>query len=405
MTGFPLVLLPRRVVYVDDDGRMLDILRMTMPKKMSREFIGSPDAALKTLSQEIQYWRTLELLLGKSHHLPAELGEAHLYAGSYFTEWRRFHLTAVLIVDYQMPGLNGVELVSKLEGFPARRILLTGEADAAVAVQAFNSGVIQRFIPKNTPNLHKEITRSADDMHLSVCEQLGQLIRANLSQAQVDLLHDPAVIEGLQDKLEELDWMEYVVVARPFGLLGMSHQGPLQWLQIETREEMKDLSAALADYGYPESDVRAVARGTATPVREIRQQLGIRDDRQLIPTDVIADTPEVYCALVDLPVKGLTAREYGIDAIRTPEELMRGLLRDVNVASRRASEAGSSPEARQGLEHAVANLVSSATLSQIHAQALDATLSDSGLPSELAARVQALISIGVISGKKNGQAR
>lgn len=393
MTGsFPLVLLPKRVVYVDDDGRMLDILRMTMPKKTSREFIGSPDAALQTLSQEAQYWRAVERLLARGG------GSANLYASSYFTDWRRFHLTEVLIVDYAMPGLTGLELVRRLEAFPARRILLTGEADAEVAVQAFNAGLIQRFIPKSTPNLHKEITRSADEMHMSLCNHFGQLLHRDLSQEQIELLLEPSVIKGLTAKVEELEWMEYVVVGSPFGLLGMSQTGPLQWLQLDTSESLKDLSTALAESGYSGVDIQAAAMCTATPVREIRQQLGLPDDRELVPTDVISDVPELLGAVIDLPLEVVTARDYGVDDIRTPAELMRCLLRDVFVASQREGD-------RSGLDEAIANLVSTATLSQIHSQALTASLPGARLPPEIAAQVEAQVSIGIIRGKINGKPR
>lgn len=388
-TSFPLLQLPKRVVYVDDDGRMLDILRMTMPKKMCREFIGSPEAAVKTLSQEAQYWRTIERMLAKSS------GEAQVYANSYFTDWRRFHLTAVLIVDYAMPGLTGVELVGRLEALPARRILLTGEADEKVAVHAFNSGLIQKFLPKNTPNLHKEITRAADEMHLSLCAHMGQLLRRGLSQEQVELLQEPSVVQGLSEKVEELEWMEYVVVGSPFGLLGMPQDGPLQWLQLDTSESLRDLSTVLAESGYPEADVQAVARGTATPVREIRQQLGLPDNRELIPTDCVSDSPELLCSVIDLPLKVVTARDYGVDDIRTPEELMRCLLRDVSVASERAGD-------HSGLAEAIANLVNTATLSRIHSQALAATLPGARLPPEISAQVLGHVSNGSIGGKRDG---
>lgn len=403
---FPFVLLPKRVTYVDDDGRMLDILRMTMPKQVSREFIGSPDAALGRLQLEAAYWRSIELLLSKANEQSSEgSGEAPHYVGSYFQDWRRFHLTGVLIVDYAMPGLNGLELIRRLGGSPARRILLTGQADAEIAVQAFNSGLIQKFIPKSTPNLHKEITRSADEMHHSVCEHLGHLVRGTLRNNHVELLYDPSVVRGLTQKVEELEWTEYVVVGTPFGLLGMSNRGPLQWLQVETADSLKELSAAMTEYGYPEAEVRAVSSGTAVPVNEIKRQLGIRDDRQLVATEEVSSVPEVYCAVIELPIQVLTASDYGVDDIRTPEELMRALLRDVDVADRRAGASGAAASAQQGVDDAVANLVSTASLSQIHAQAFTATMNGARLDPQLKARIQAQVSITMISGRKNGPSR
>lgn len=401
---FPLLLLPKRIVYVDDDGRMLDILRMTMPKQMSRQFIGSPAAAAQTIAQEAAYWRGIERLLARSHEEDTDgAGAAQLYVTSYFQDWRRFHLTSVLIVDYAMPGLNGVELLEKLEGCPSRRVMLTGVADTEIAVKAFNSGLIQKFIPKNTPNLHKEITRSSEQLHQSICEHLGHLLRSTLSEEQIDLLHQPEVVRGLNAKVEELDWIEYVAVGRPFGLLGMSREGPLQWLQVETTRGLADLAAALRELGYPEPDARAVENGTAVAAREIRQRLGVKDDRQLIPTDDVPYTAEVFCAVVDLPVKVLTARQYGVDDIRSPEELMRSLVRDVDLAARQASQAKSGNESQRTiLEDAISYLIETSNLSQVHYKALIDVLGNSPLDAELKARLHANIGFSMIQGKRNG---
>lgn len=72
--------------------------------------------------------------------------------------------------------------------------------------------------------------------------------------------------------------------------------------------------------------------------------------------------------------------------------------RDVHVASHRVSAEGRSG----GLEDAIANVVSTAMLSQIHAQALAATVSGSGLSPEIAARIQTQVSLGLIGNKKHG---
>lgn len=383
-TEFPLVLLPRRIVYVDDDGRMLDILRMTMPAQMSREFIGSPTAALAQLTQEISYWRGIERVLSQGYEQSAEgSGEAQHYATSYFRDWRRFHLTGVLIVDYAMPGLTGLELVRQLGGSPARRVLLTGEADAEVAVKAFNSGLIHKFIPKGTPNLYKEVTRSANEMHRSVCEHIGHLLRSTLHPDHVALLYEPQVVQGLAARIEELGWNEYVVVGHPFGFLGMTHDGPLQWLQIETTASLKELAEALPEYGYPDADVQAVASGSCAPVSEIHRQLGIHDKLRIVATREISASPQVCCALVDLALPVLSAKDYGVDDIRTPEELLRGLVRDVDVAGARPGD--------PGLDDAIAHVAAIASLSKLHAQALAAALGASGLDAGLKARIQAQV--------------
>ncbi len=56
----------------------------------------------------------------------------------------------VVVSDYRMPGMNGVEFLNKVkEKYPDTiRIVLSGYADAGVIVEAINMGHVYKFIPK-----------------------------------------------------------------------------------------------------------------------------------------------------------------------------------------------------------------------------------------------------------------
>lgn len=56
----------------------------------------------------------------------------------------------LVVSDYRMPGMNGVDFLSKVyESWPDTiRIVLSGYADTAAVVEAINLGRIYKFIPK-----------------------------------------------------------------------------------------------------------------------------------------------------------------------------------------------------------------------------------------------------------------
>ena len=57
---------------------------------------------------------------------------------------------SVIVADYHMPGMNGVEFLAKTKVIAPRtvRILFTGKADLNVAISAVNEGHVFKFLSK-----------------------------------------------------------------------------------------------------------------------------------------------------------------------------------------------------------------------------------------------------------------
>jgi two-component system NtrC family sensor kinase len=91
----------------------------------------------------------------------------------------------VVISDYRMPGMNGVEFLSEVRRrWPETvRIVLSGYADTAAIVSAINEGQIYRFIPKpwNDDELRAAVTSSLEryDLGRQNVELSAELRRKN----------------------------------------------------------------------------------------------------------------------------------------------------------------------------------------------------------------------------------
>lgn len=103
---------PERILLVDDDQALLDATRRTLRKAYDLHTACGGKEGLEVLSHE----------------------------GSF----------AVVISDYQMPGMNGVTFLGKVrETVPDTvRVMLTGNADLSSAIEAVNTGHIFRFLTK-----------------------------------------------------------------------------------------------------------------------------------------------------------------------------------------------------------------------------------------------------------------
>ena len=161
------------VIFVDDELRLLDSYRRCLCDQFRIRTATSAAEALE---------------------LMAELGPP-----------------AVLVADYQMPGMNGIDLLIRCRELAPDtvRIMLTGQGDLPMAIRAVNQGQVFRFLAKP---VQEGVVRQAVDeamiQHAQLIDQrgllnealtadegagpepsaLGQLLEARLTRRELDVL-------------------------------------------------------------------------------------------------------------------------------------------------------------------------------------------------------------------------
>lgn len=101
-----------KILFVDDEENVLQSMKRQLRKRFPLQTALSGDEALKVLKEKGPF--------------------------------------AVIVSDMRMPGMNGVELLSRVKDlYPDTvRIMLTGNADQETAMDAVNNGQIFRFLTK-----------------------------------------------------------------------------------------------------------------------------------------------------------------------------------------------------------------------------------------------------------------
>ncbi len=122
----------------------------------------------------------------------------------------RFKQVSTVIIDYNMPGINGLEVCAKIENPHIQKILFTGAADENLAVKAFNEGLIQGFIRKHDPQvtgqLEKMIQRAQEKFFLSISKIY---MTAVTSDPEKTFLLQPSFIELFTKIVQENSITEY----------------------------------------------------------------------------------------------------------------------------------------------------------------------------------------------------
>lgn len=319
----PLYSHPCTWVFVDDHTRFLKALDATLPKHQPRKMFDDPIEALEFLKgcKPTNFLKPTSTYEDEELVTRLDLGQIT----SRLTDDSRFADVSVVVCDYSMPGLNGLLLLEQIPDRSIKRILLTGVADEATAVQAFNAGLIDRFVRKGD--------RDEMDQFLALIAELDDE-RMAASQASLvprlgtdQVLSEPTFESFYVDVLEREEVNEYYFSCDPRGFLLGLNSGRLKFLLLVRREEFEVRARRLAQSGAPKkllSDVLGATRYT-----EIFEQIGDSFNStydwegNTCETKPIPSMPGWFFGLVDNPPLGVQFHHHSIAWSRRAESQLR----------------------------------------------------------------------------------
>mgnify|MGYP006206319695 CR=1 FL=1 len=133
---------PGSILFLDDDPDYLDMLGMVVPPNWQVELFSRPSGFAERMRQEPARW---EADAAAQLHMLDRWRQGQPLMPQILDYWAntpsRYQLAKACVIDYAMPGTNGLHVLETLLDWPGSRVLLTGQADEQVAVKAFNSGL------------------------------------------------------------------------------------------------------------------------------------------------------------------------------------------------------------------------------------------------------------------------
>ena len=173
---------------------------------------------------------------------------------------RRFETPAIIIVDYDMPGVSGIEFCKALEAYPIKKIILTGVADHKVATKAFNDEVIHRFILKDDPNVFAMINQAIGDLQSEYFSHLSELISANIATVSISsCLHNAMFHDFFLKLVQENHVIEFYLTDSFGSFLLFDDKKELTRLVVQSMEEIESYYQAAKDHEASQEIIRALS--------------------------------------------------------------------------------------------------------------------------------------------------
>jgi CheY-like chemotaxis protein len=308
---FPLYHRPNALVFLDDDASYLDMLAMVMPRDWIVRLFTHVDDCITHIQQECDLWEA-DVWLHQQMADGPRTGKPVI--PELLEYWKanphRYGLTQCSVVDYAMPAMTGLEFLKKIPVFPTHRVLLTGKADEAVAVTAFNDGLIGRFVPKQHPDIGKHLTQVLTEQHQKSMGFHEAIWRNALKKTQYAALQEQTVQIDLQRIVREKKWVEYVVVPAPFGILALDQHAQAHWLQLEMRSDLNSAADLAHATGHSEAVTQKIREGYHFINSELLMALGREKGVRTELTFELGISKGLLGAFFPLPTKASYGQGY-----------------------------------------------------------------------------------------------
>ena len=270
--SIPTCYFPSTALFLDDSHDFLLNFVLQLDEEVAYRTFDSPRKALDYIHN-----KRCELDLISQHCLSeyteakncpltnhtVNLDLAAIYAEVYNPH--RFSEISVVVVDYAMPGMDGLEFCRRIENRNIKKILLTGQADEKLAIAAFNEGLIHRYIKKSDMNAAEQITRSIYELQLQYFQAMSDMVVRMLSVTSPSCLHDKKFAYFFRELREEKGIVEYYLIDNSGSFFMLDEDANVSFLIVKNAEDIRLHYDLALDNGANEEVLDQLANGEKIP--------------------------------------------------------------------------------------------------------------------------------------------
>lgn len=254
----PPFYFPTTVFFVDDSIDFLSNLSLRLPPNLAFQLYDSPANALKVLNSDSNPTSLIERFFSRYHHtedlplthhvIDVNLDKIHREVYNEF----RFEQVSVVVVDFDMPGIDGLDFCRNIHNPNLKKVLLTGKADEKTAIQAFNEGLIDRFILKQDKDVIDILNRAIFELQREFFSQSKRMLADALSIGKHSFLRDPIFAKKFVEICDKLQTVEFYLCSEPDGMLMLDAEGASSLLLIPNEDALHGQYEIAYEQGAPQ---------------------------------------------------------------------------------------------------------------------------------------------------------
>lgn len=314
----PLCFYPTQIVFVDDDREFLTTLSMVFSKQFNVKLFDDANLALNYINEHQRAHNLLE-----KNEKPRLEGDSEVWVKQVLTRQNlkrfdelRAREVSVIVVDYSMPTMNGIEFCESIKNSSIKKILLTGHATSTEAVKAFNNNTIHYYLKKNDDNMVEELEATIHHLQQAYFNELSSSIKAEAIDSGTPFFADPQLARYFQTACEAIDVTEYYYLTNPSRFALRTNSQDKFLCVIYTEEDISEHLQVLIEENAPGDLFSAIESRKFIPYFQSADGFYEPNIKNAIdniyPAEHVKGNVNYYCAIIpdkaDLAVPTAKAR-------------------------------------------------------------------------------------------------
>lgn len=264
---------PTTTLFIDDNERYLRSLRTRLSSTLAYKFYTDPIEALHFFHDDYQPTSFINKWVSNLKDSTIELGSeleenelTHAYTDVNVAEVHkelynadRFNEVSLVVIDYAMPKLNGIDFCESIKHLPVKKLMITGQAGYDIGVDALNEKLIDKFLVKDTLEFRSTLNTTIASLQHQYFHDQSATVLGNLTTTPRCCLSDPEFINFFTRLRDKLQIFEYYLVTDSGSMLLVDINGKASWLAIESKESIEKYHDLVVDSDGPEDISKALA--------------------------------------------------------------------------------------------------------------------------------------------------
>lgn len=305
----PICYFPSTVYFIDDSKDFLLNFVLQLDEGLAYRLFDSPLDALDNIDHSRNELSQLKVRCAAKHpeeltslrHPALSYALSPLYAEIHYPS--RFADVSVVVIDYMMPGMTGIDFCRRISNTSIKKILLTGEADESVAIEAFNEGIIDRYIKKSDPEVVELITNNIAELQQEYFQSLSDRIISMLPTSTPAFMKDRNFYQFFQSVCQQHNIVEYYLINPEGYFILFDADSKASLLLIKQKQMLKNDVELSASLSLSKEEHQAIAKGELI----LLSNGAISGDYQLYPAQrFVSDTPLYYSYIETPEISGIS---------------------------------------------------------------------------------------------------